>query len=73
MHLDEMMKKKLELDIEGQVLKVETIAHQRALKLLSKGLFNSKFSQGKLGNRHFLENLLGKDGVSEVWTGQEQE
>ena len=40
MHLDEVMKKKLELDIEGQVLKVETIAHQRALKLLSEGLFN---------------------------------
>ncbi len=36
MHLDEVMKKKLEQDIEGQVLKVETIAHQRALKLLSE-------------------------------------
>jgi hypothetical protein len=51
MHLDEVMKKKLELDIEGQVLKVETIAHQRALKLLSKGLF--KIQSRKAGQSTF--------------------
>jgi hypothetical protein len=45
------MKKKLELDIEGQVLKVETIAHQRALKLLSEGLF--KIQSRKAGQSAF--------------------
>ena len=51
MHLDEVMKKKLELDIAGQVIKVETIAHQRAQKLLSKGLF--KIQSRKAGQSTF--------------------
>ena len=50
-NIAEIVKGKTPNSIEGQVLKVETIAHQRAPKVLSEGLF--KIQSRKAGQSTF--------------------